>query len=194
MSNITCTKFEAISGTKRCKHYASNGACNRPDEFMCVEWLKLNGPAAASVTAAPLTRLHALNASMAHAQSKARLSVSQVAAAKSLGAISQVLGPDKAPAGPRTRLQPSDEVALLALRQSLPGAFQAQATTAVDIASFKARGIEVCVATDDLGEFWIVPEYSDAERQELTIEHASLIAAACSAFPGSKVTAVRRKK
>ena len=40
---ITCEKYTRGEG-KRCIHYAANGACALPDEFMCVEWLKANGP------------------------------------------------------------------------------------------------------------------------------------------------------
>jgi hypothetical protein len=40
---ITCPHYESIDGARRCRWYISNGACSRPDEFMCVEWLKANG-------------------------------------------------------------------------------------------------------------------------------------------------------
>lgn len=40
---ITCPKFERGEG-KRCLHYLPNGACGRPDEFICVEWLRVNAP------------------------------------------------------------------------------------------------------------------------------------------------------
>jgi len=39
---LTCAKY--MPGTDhRCVHYLPGGACARPDEFMCVEWLKANG-------------------------------------------------------------------------------------------------------------------------------------------------------
>lgn len=62
-----------------------------------------------------------------------------------------------------------------------------------DIASFKALGLEVRLATEDLGDVWLVPAYTGAERHELSIEHAALIAAVCSAFPGARVTALQKK-
>ena len=40
---IECPKYEALAGGRRCKHYLDNGGCARPDELMCVEWLKRNG-------------------------------------------------------------------------------------------------------------------------------------------------------
>lgn len=39
---VTCPHY-VRSESKRCVHYLSNGGCVRPDEFMCVEWLKANG-------------------------------------------------------------------------------------------------------------------------------------------------------
>ena len=41
---ITCPKYEPVPFYKRCVHYLQNGACARPDEFMSIEWLKLNAP------------------------------------------------------------------------------------------------------------------------------------------------------
>jgi hypothetical protein len=40
---FTCPHYSPKSGSKRCDHYLQNGACDRGDEFMCVEWLKANG-------------------------------------------------------------------------------------------------------------------------------------------------------
>lgn len=55
-TEIACPKYEPIPGSRRCAHYLDNGACARPDELMCVEWLKRNGhpvPRAPSVAAQP---------------------------------------------------------------------------------------------------------------------------------------------
>ena len=62
-----------------------------------------------------------------------------------------------------------------------------------DIASFKALGVEVRLATEGLGDVWVVPAYTGADRQELSVDHAALIAAVASAFPGARVTALMRK-
>ena len=40
--SVTCPRY-VRSESRRCVHYLSNGGCARPDEFMCVEWLKANG-------------------------------------------------------------------------------------------------------------------------------------------------------
>jgi hypothetical protein len=39
---IVCSKY-APGETRRCVHFLSYGGCARPDEFMCVEWLRANG-------------------------------------------------------------------------------------------------------------------------------------------------------
>lgn len=41
--DIECPRYEPIPGSRRCRHYLDDGACARPDELMCVEWLKRNG-------------------------------------------------------------------------------------------------------------------------------------------------------
>jgi hypothetical protein len=62
-----------------------------------------------------------------------------------------------------------------------------------DLASFKALAVEVRLATDDLGEVWLVPAYTGADRQELSVEHAALLATICSAMPGARVTALVKR-
>ncbi len=132
---ITCPKYEAVTGTKRCRHYHANGACGLPDEFMCVEWLKANGHA----TPAPIT----------------------------LAATNEVDRPESVPV--------------------------VRTLSDADLASFKALGTEVRIATEGLGDVWLVPAYTGADRQELSVEHAALIATVASAFPGARVTALVRK-
>lgn len=61
-----------------------------------------------------------------------------------------------------------------------------------DIASFKALGAEVCLASDELGEVWLVPDYTGQERLELSVEHAALLATVGAVFPGARVTAFVR--
>ena len=61
-----------------------------------------------------------------------------------------------------------------------------------DIASFKALGVEVCLASEEIGEVWIVPEYTEQARRELRIDHAATLTAVCAAFPGAKVTSFEK--
>ena len=61
-----------------------------------------------------------------------------------------------------------------------------------DIASFKALGVEVCIASEELGEVWLVPEYTGQDRRELRIDHAATLTAVCATFPGATVTSFEK--
>jgi hypothetical protein len=41
-SGVACERFVPDAGGRRCAYYLPTGACARPDEFMCVEWQRLN--------------------------------------------------------------------------------------------------------------------------------------------------------
>jgi hypothetical protein len=60
--------------------------------------------------------------------------------------------------------------------------------TADDVASFRALRAEVCVESPTLGEVWLVPEYTGAQRREIIPEHAMKVAAILDAFPGARPT------
>jgi hypothetical protein len=59
-----------------------------------------------------------------------------------------------------------------------------------EISSFKALGIEVRIASQEVGDVWIVPEYTGPDRRELRIDHAATLAAVCAAFPGAKIASL----
>lgn len=168
---ITCSKYDAVPGTKRCRHYHANGACALPDEFMCIEWLKANGHTAPPGTPPPPPSPPPLT----------RTLFGEVRA--------------EAPARPAPIAKPSAQS--IAARPTAPkpesDASVVRTITDADIASFKALGLEVCVATAELGDVWIVPAHTGADRLELSVDHAALIAAVTSAFPGARVTALVRK-
>ena len=42
--NITCEKYTRGEDGKRCIHFQQGGTCALPDEFVCTEWQKHNGP------------------------------------------------------------------------------------------------------------------------------------------------------
>jgi hypothetical protein len=160
---ITCPKYEPVPGTKRCRHYHANGACGLPDEFMCVEWLKANGHA----TPAPVTPV-----------------------------ATSVVGRDLF--GNPVTQPPSSVAPSRAARVEAPAVRREEvpivrSLTDADIASFKALGLEVRLATEEVGDVWIVPAYTGADRHELSVDHAALIAAVASAFPGARVTSLVRK-
>lgn len=37
-----CPKYRPLPGSKRCVSYDDSGICLRDDEFVCVEWLRVN--------------------------------------------------------------------------------------------------------------------------------------------------------
>ena len=56
--------------------------------------------------------------------------------------------------------------------------------TQADIDSFKALGAEVHFEHPEWGNFWLVPEYTDQDRLEITPEHIGKVSAALRAFGG----------
>jgi hypothetical protein len=153
---FTCPHYAPPPGSKRCRHYVSNGACDRPDQLMCVEWLKRNKPEARGDNPEDETK------------SEFRLEIQEPPATP------------KSTVPPQPRLPPSDPP---------PPIYSLKPDA---IASFKELGVEVCLASDDIGEVWIVPEYTHRNRKELSIDHAATLAALCAAFPGAKVSAFEK--
>jgi hypothetical protein len=78
----------------------------------------------------------------------------------------------------------SEQPALTAPAPDLPSA--PVALRPEDLASFQALGVEVCIESPTLGEIWLVPAYTRAERREITPEHAMKVAAIVRAFPGAQ--------
>jgi hypothetical protein len=42
-TGFSCSHYKPINGSKRCARYLDGGSCARPEELMCIEWLKANG-------------------------------------------------------------------------------------------------------------------------------------------------------
>lgn len=174
---ITCPHFRAIPGSKRCADYIPNGSCSRPDEFMCVEWLKLN-PAPTNAVALPDA---ARSLPIAPAEPVAR----------------DLFGTAVTRPAPKPRATASPTSAVSALPKTnkqllLTETPVVRAVTEADVASFKAEGFELCLETESLGPIWIVTEYTEEDRTELKIEHAMVLATIGSVFPGARVTQLKR--
>ena len=166
---ITCEKYTRGEG-KRCAHYASNGACLRDDEFMCVEWLKANGskPARALpvVTEPPKPIARDLFGNP----------LPEVAAPPSTPKPSTPASIAK----PEADAKPTVDVD------------QLRGFTTEDIESFKALGVEVLLHSETYGDVWLVPAYTGQPRKELTPEHAATIARVLSVFPGSHIVSFEK--
>ena len=169
-SNFSCPHYSPAPGEKRCKDYLAGGACARDDEFMCVEWLKANGHALPTdhpvLAAPPQKNLFGEVVPVPSPPQKARLSRE-----------SKKTPP--APTAPRSEV--SDEVP-----KGLP------AISKDDIESFRALGVEVCLRSEEIGDVWIVPEYTGQERKELAIEHAATLCLVSAVFPGATVTSFEK--
>lgn len=194
---ITCGRYEALPGSRRCRHYAEGGVCGLVDEFLCTEWLKANG----RPSPPPLPPL-APSAPQASPVREASEQAGQPAPTPVLPPSAAPRAPapptaHQAPATPQVPPAPVPSAAPAKPLALLPrNAPQAQVLLSVrdsDIASFKALGVEVRLVDEHLGEVWLVPAYTGQDRAELSVEHAALLAAICSAFPGASVASFARK-
>ena len=146
-ANISCHRFAADAGGRRCRHYLEGGFCDLDTEFRCVEWMKKNGQVEA---AERIIRMQA----------------------EEQGLV------------PRKSAQPAPSVERTVLLHRLSDE---------DVASWKALGVEVCIASDEVGEVWLVPEYTGrSDRKELRIDHAVALTAVCGAFPGARIMSFGR--
>ena len=168
---FTCPHYEAPPGEKRCRHFIANGSCARPDVFMCVEWLKANGqqvPVEPEPTAPEVVPDDIPRDLFGHP----------------LPDPPKLAPPEAKPAVATAapKLEHAPEPPLV------------RNVTDEEIDSFKALGVEVCIASETLGEIWIVPEYTGADRREFTVQHAATLTAICAAFPGAKVVHYEKAK
>jgi hypothetical protein len=179
-AGITCPHYEAIPGRKHCRHYLENGACARPDELMCSEWLKVNGHGRAT------------NEGQGEDPIQKLLTSSPV----------DLFGhpnPDYAPAPKKPkRTTPTQQRPTAAMSSPTPAPTvveereRLRGLTTEDIDGFKQLGVEVCLESEAFGEVWLVPNYTGRDRKELTPEHAATIARVMAAFPGSKVVSFEK--
>lgn len=178
-SSFTCPHYEAPQGEKRCRHYLENGACARPDELMCVEWLKANGHAAPSPAPASVEP---------EKQPEPKPPAPKVA--------TDLFGnPLPDPPRPAPAKQPPPRApALHVVRDQAPVEEREplRGYTTEDIEGFKKLGVEVCLSSEAYGEIWLVPKYTGSDRKELTPEHAATISRVLEAFPGSRVVSFEK--
>jgi len=188
-AGITCSHYEALPGRKHCRHYLENGACSRPDEFMCIEWLKANGHAQATPS-----RVASVSADRSQAKQQKLSESSPVDLFgnpnpdyKPKRTTPTQQRPTAASPSPAPRPTPTEAEAPIVEAAPLRG------FTDEDIASFKALGVQVCIESEAVGEVWLVPAYTDQQRKELTPDHAATIARVVEAFPGSRVVSFDKK-
>ena len=189
---VTCPHYLS-DGTRRCRHYGDGGTCGRKDGFMCTEWLRVNGRsvpdgpgdaalAGATRDATPPTPPTAAGDGQ-HADRTTRVVGTGAPVVRDLFGHPVKVAPatggggqtPTAPTAPRRESRGSTDVHL------------ARKVTDEEVASFRALGVEACIAAAG-GEVWLVPDYTGrTDRQELRIDHGLLLAAVCAAFPGSRI-------
>ena len=174
--NITCEKYTRGEDGKRCIHFQQGGTCALPDEFVCTEWQKHNGPNKRTLpVVAPAPVVEHAPAPKPVARDLFGNPLPEVAqpAAK----VSTAPAPIALVPKPDADAQPAVDVD------------QLRGFTTDDIESFKALGVEVCLQSESIGELWLVPAYTGQPRREFTPEHLATVLHALSVFPGSRITA-----
>ena len=193
-TEITCPRYDAVPGTKRCKHYLKGGACALPDEFMCVEWLKANG----HHVPPPLPRLDPVEATPSSEPAPAPAQPSSPPPPPRPDRTERDLF--GAPVRPRPAARSAREPEPTSPERSRPEPDPRDVPVVrnlsdEDIASFKALNVEVCLATEDCGQIWLVPEYTGRrDRKEISARDAATLAAVCAAFPGARVTSFEKTR
>jgi hypothetical protein len=151
---VTCPHYAPPPGERPCRHYLPNGACDRPDEFLCVEWLKRNG----------------LRASVGANEPTANdVVASDVdAASPTTGGFSprwrslfDHAPPRLAPPRRLARARPTAPVSTTTPPLAPPPALLASAE---DVTALAERYAETQLATDTLGPVWLVAEPTGSVR------------------------------
>lgn len=177
---ITCEKYTRGEG-KRCIHFQQGGTCALPDEFVCTEWQKYNGPNKRTLPVVAPTPV-----------------VEEAPAPKPV-ARDLFGNPLPEVATPAPASKPSTPPTALALRPNVDAqptvdVDQLRGFTTEDIESFKALGVEVLLHSETYGDVWLVPAYTGQGRKELTPEHAATLARVLSVFPGSHIVSFEKTK
>lgn len=199
---ITCPDYDAPEGQRRCRHYLKNGACARPDHFMCEEWMRANGhDASAPAEKATSDSLRAKPGFDMAAQGGARPAPSAAAEVPQTketvptdlfgnpapelvmpkGEVKAAKGEVEPPASRAAAIEGEEE------RPPLRG------LTEEDIASFKDLNVDVCLQTERFGPIWLVPRHSGQDRLEILPEHAALLVQVMNAFPGAVITSFEKR-
>ena len=168
-SSITCPHYKAGPGGKRCRNYVKGGACSRPTELMCTEWLKANGHTVPQDQAAT------------GQGPEPETPAEQKPATDLFGdPVPEQKSPPKST--PKKQTEPAPfHTGEHEAPPPPPG------LTTEDIASFKALGVEVCLRSEGVGELWLVAGYTGKDRKEITPEHAATLHHLLQVFPGSQV-------
>jgi hypothetical protein len=154
-----CPDYEAQPSARRCRHYVGYGRCSTPQHAECIDWRRAN----------PTLPLPAMPTFPAAAQLS--------------------FGIDGRPEMPAVRSERRRLPIASAINRELsPAADLPPGLRPEAVASLAARGVEVCLPSPTLGDIWLVPAYTEADRREMTFKHAAALATIVHAFPGAQPT------
>ena len=168
---VTCQNYSPKPNSKRCEHYQDGGTCILPDEFLCSEWQKANAG-----------RVPSGNETQPSAKTEKRLDTDLLG--QPLPKPIQKSTPVKTEVPQPEAKSKTEHVEPVLIR----------GLTDADIASFKALNVEVSISNDNIGEVWLVPEYTGKDRKEISCEDAAFITSVCATFPGAKITSFEKMK
>jgi hypothetical protein len=201
MTTIACPKYSKKQDSKSCEHFLKGGACALPSEAMCVEWLKA-------------TQRQKPDPQEQQKQEKSQIFgflgdlppclTSDTPGNTSPQPSTAPQAPSTGPTGPtaptgaeRASTRPQDG-AWLARAYSAEQAkdlrdipLEQMSLEAVE--SLTKLKVETLVNTNsEMGEVWLVPEYTEEKRKELTYRDMRYLMLVVKVFPGAVLKTVRR--
>ncbi len=178
-----CSFYEPLPGSKRCKRYMLNGGCTDSNIMTCVKWMKLKAQKQAEEKRNYQDKQQQYSNNEKSKKNLPRDLFGELIPEDpkpkqkcKIKAVKQVLEPKKA------KLPELQDVPIV---RNLTDEY---------VASFKALCVEVCIHSKHVGPIWIVPEYTDAKRLEMSIEDAATLSAIMAIFPGATVTTFKTKR
>lgn len=75
-----------------------------------------------------------------------------------------------------------------------PESFKGDLLTDAAVDSLTGQALVTVLESPDLGEVFLVPEYTDAERVELTYADIRTLTLMCNALPGSRIKSIKRPR
>jgi hypothetical protein len=197
---VQCEHYQSDGKSRRCRDYLDGGGCARPDQFMCVEFLRRN-PGRGARVAAKRQSAEPAAAEPVAVRRDASENAQQQSGPPEIGPKHQG-GPafeamrgvphdlfgvpvQSQPARPRREMAASTPPSEKRERFLGP-------VTDEHVAALERRQLEVCVRSEAFQELWLVPAYTGEQRNEMTFRDAATLAALCAAFPQAAVTSFRR--
>ncbi len=190
-SGIACPEYEAMEMTKRCRYFNDDRSCQLTAHPVCEEWLRSNpektipNPSSATfVESNPDYKIAVVEGLHFRPGWKAKMLERLTDFPPPVRATPSTTNEQSAQAPKPT---PPPSPAVVAVGKQAPFTVEG-VPSEIEVASFRALGVEVCITNDTVGELWLVPKYTDAKRKEITPEHLLTLCRLIAAFPGCSVS------